>query len=173
MLEGAVMEYAKWFIGIVSIMFIAVAVIFMFKLNEVNSFQQEVNYQIERHGGLTQEAKVELNQHAKMAYGGCLAESSEYGADCLFPEPEGVESSGFFVREYKVEEEDLNGDGDYNDENETTRYYYDRENDEKARYGTTIHYVITRQIGHIGDTSFFEPAVTGTSSSRVRGTVSE
>lgn len=53
MLEGAVMEYAKWFIGMISIMFISVAVIFMFKLNEVNSFQQEVNYQIERHGGLT------------------------------------------------------------------------------------------------------------------------
>lgn len=161
MLEGAVMEYAKWFIGIISVMFIVVVVIFMFKLNEVNSFQQEVNYQIERHGGLTQEAKVALNEHAKNAYGGCLAESSGYGAPCLLPEDkadDSVSSSGLFVREYKTQDDD-------------TTYYYDRANDKQARYGTPIHYVITRQIGHIGGTSFFEPAVIGTSSSRVRGTV--
>lgn len=164
MLEGAVMEYAKWFIGMVSIMFIAIAVIFMFRLNEMNSFQQDVNYQIERHGGLTEEAKIALNEKAKSTYGGCIVEASGHNAPCLFEEDrndEDVKSSGFFIREYKTED-----DG--------SRIYYDR-GDDQARYGTTIHYVLTRQIGEVGvdGTAFIEPAVLGTSASRVRGTSSE
>lgn len=162
MLEGAVMEYAKWFIGMLSVMFITVAVVFMFRLNEVNSFQQEVNYQIERHGGLTQEAKVALNNKAKQAYGGCLAAGSEDNAPCLFEADRNdpaIKSSGFFIREYKTQED---GSG----------VYYDR-GEEQARYGTQIHYVLTRQIGSIQDVSFFKPSVLGTSASRVRGTSSE
>lgn len=162
MLEGAVMEYAKWFIGMLSVMFITVAVVFMFRLNEVNSFQQEVNYQIERHGGLTQEAKIALNDKAKRSYGGCLVSGSEDNAPCLFTADQNdpsVKSSGFFIREYKTQED---GSG----------VYYDR-GDEQARYGTQIHYVLTRQIGNISNTSFFKPSVLGTSASRVRGSSSE
>lgn len=162
MLEGAVMEYAKWFIGMLSVMFITVAVVFMFRLNEVNSFQQEVNYQIERHGGLTQEAKIALNNKAKDAYGGCLASGPEDEAPCLFAADRNnpaVESSGFFIREYKKK-----ADG--------SSVYYDR-GASQARYGTQIHYVLTRQIGSISGTSFFKPSVLGTSASRVRGTSSE
>ncbi|WP_454101575.1 hypothetical protein [Metabacillus sp. SLBN-84] len=161
MLEGAVMEYAKWFIGMISVMFITVAVVFMFRLNEVNSFQQEANYQIERHGGLTQEAKIALNDKAKMAYGGCIVDGPDDGAECLLESDRNdpsVKSSGFFIREYKTE------DG--------SSVYFDR-GDEQARYGTAIHYVLTRQIGSINGSSFFKPAVTGTSSSRVRGTAGE
>lgn len=159
MLEGAVMEYAKWFIGMVSVMFIAVAVVFMFRLNEVNSFQQDVNYQIERHGGLTEEAKVALNDKAKAAYGGCIVTGSDNDAPCLFEadrKDESVKSSGFFIREYKTD-----GKG--------AAVYYDR-GDTQARYGTQIHYILTRQIGSISGNSFFKPAVVGTSASRVRGT---
>jgi hypothetical protein len=159
MLEGAVMEYAKWFIGMLSVMFITVAVVFMFKLNEVNSFQQDVNYQIERHGGLTEEAKVALNDKAKMAYGGCIVTGPEDNAPCLFEadrNDESVKSSGFFIREYKTQD-----DG--------STVYYDR-GDNQARYGTEIHYVLTRQIGSISGSSFFKPSVVGTSASRVRGT---
>lgn len=159
MLEGAVMEYAKMFIAMLGIMFIAVAVIFMFRLNEVNSFQQDVNYQIERHGGLTEDAKIALNEKAKTAYGGCIVESSANNAPCLFEadrNDESVKSSGFFIREYKTED-----DG--------SAVYYDR-GGEQARYGTTINYVLTRQIGDVSGTSFFKPAVLGTSASRVRGT---
>ena len=162
MLEGAVMEYAKWFIGMVSVMFIVVAVVFMFRLNEMNSFQQDVNYQIERHGGLTEEAKIALNEKAKAAYGGCIVESSENNAPCLFEADQAddsMKSSGFFVREYKTQE-----DG--------SAVYYDRGEDQ-ARYGTTIHYVLSRQIGDIGGNSFIEPSVLGTGASRVRGTIGE
>lgn len=157
MLEGAVMEYIKWFIGLVSIAFICVMVVFMFRLNEVNSFQQEVNYQIERHGGLTDEAKIALNAHTKNAYGGCLAESPEDNAACLIPGEEGP-SSGFFVREFVVA-----ADG--------SMAYKDRSDAEQARYGTKIDYVITRQIGNlsIGGESLLKPSVVGSSSSRVRG----
>lgn len=159
MLEGAVMEYAKWFIGMVSVMFITVAVVFMFRLNEVNSFQQDVNYQIERHGGLTQEAKMALNDQAKVAYGGCIVEGPEDNAPCLFEEDrvEGAKSSGFFIQEYVTKD-----DG--------TRAYYERSDDDQARYGTAIHYVMSRQIEHVSGTSFFKPSVAGTSASRVRGT---
>lgn len=157
MLEGAVMEYAKWFIGIMSLMFIAVAVVFMFRLNELNTFQQEVNYQIERHGGLTAEAKAALNDYAKDAYGGCIVVSTEDNAACLNTADKGGKSSGFFVREYIVNE-----DG--------TKEYYDRPDKEAARYGTQVRYVITRQIGNIGGVSFLKPSVVGTSASRVRGT---
>jgi preprotein translocase subunit SecF len=161
MLEGAVMEYAKWFIGVVSVMLISVAVIFMFRLNEVNSFQQDVNYQIERHGGLTEEAKIVLNEKAKKLYGGCIVESLEDNAPCLFAADradDSVKSSGFFIREYRTE-----GGQDV---------YYDR-GDEQARYGTTIQYVLTRQIGNINGKSLFKPSVIGMSASRVRGDASE
>lgn len=161
MLEGAVMEYGKWFVGTISVMFITVAVIFMFRLNEVNTFQQDINYQIERHGGLTEDAMIALNKKAKAAYGGCIVTGPEDNAPCLFEEDRenGTKSSGFFVKEYKV-----NDDG--------TMAYYER-GDTQARYGTQIDYVLTRQIGNIGDTSFFKPAMVGTGASRVRGTSDE
>lgn len=205
MLEGAVMEYAKWFIGLVAVMFISVAVVFMFKLNEVNGFQQEVNYQIERHGGLTSTivnkdtgevlplpitqngvridnyndvditqlngyvrkgALPKLNEYAKKTYGGCLAATPDDNAECLFKEDRNnkdMQSSGFFVREIKPQDD---GKG---------YVYFDRNITEQARYGTTIKYAITRQIGHLGNEgiSYFKPAVIGESASRVRGTVDE
>lgn len=171
MMEGAVMEYAKIFIGFISTFLIATVALLMFNLNEMNSFQQEVNYQIERHGGLTPEAMDALNLHAVRAYGGCLAESSEFGAGCLefndpaikakadAMNPDG-KSSGFFVREYKVK-----ADG--------TMQYYDRTSDKQARYGTQIRYVTLRHIGKSDVSSMFTPAVVGSSASRVRGTSAE
>lgn len=152
------MEYAKWFIGLVSIVFIAVMCVFMFKLNEVNSFQQEVNYQIERNGGLTEEAKISLNNHAKKSYGGCIAESAEDATVCLFEDDRaaGTPSSGFFVNEFKV----IGGQ----------RQYYNRQDGDEARYGTKIEYAITRQIGNGRMLAEMTPAVIGSSASRVRGT---
>lgn len=156
MLEGAVMEYAKWFIGVISVSFVGVVVVFMFNLNEVNSMQQEVNYQIERHGGLTEDALRSLNEHAKENYGGGLAATPDDNAPLLFPE-EGVPSSGFFIGEVK--------------EDDGTYYYYSRSNDEPALYGTQINYALTRQIGNINGYAFFKPGVFGESASRVRGVV--
>lgn len=159
MMDGAIMEFVKWFIGIISVAFVAMVVVFLFKLNEVNGFQQEVNYQIERHGGLTEDAMVELNDVAKQSYGGCIVETTEDGAACYFEadqNDEDVKSSGFFVMEI-----DERSDG--------TQVFRVRDEDDKARYGENINYGITRQIGSINGVSFLKPAVLGESASRVRG----
>lgn len=155
MLEGAVMEYMKWFIAILSLLFISILVIYMFKLNEVNVFQQEVNYQIERHGGLTEDAMAALDESARENYGGCLAESMEVDAPCLISTGDDDSSSGFFVKEYT-------DDG-------TNKAFRTRLNGQEARYGLEINYVITRQLGQVAVFSGINPAVTGVSSSRVRG----
>lgn len=161
MLEGAVMEYAKWFIGMVSVFMISVAVILMFNLNEVNSFQQEVNYQIERNGGLTPEALRALDQHARNAYGGGLAATDEFEAPPLFPQAGDTKTSGFYVKEYIVTGTDASG-------NETLQWF-ERPSDQQARYGTQVRYVISRHIGNMELTSMFNPTVVGSSASRVRG----
>lgn len=159
MMDGAIMEFVKWFIGIISVAFVAMVVVFLFKLNEVNGFQQEVNYQIERHGGLTEDAMVELNDVAKRSYGGCIVETTVDGAACYFEadqNDEDVKSSGFFVMEI-----DERSDG--------TQVFRVRDEDNKASYGENINYGITRQIGSINGVSFLKPAVLGESASRVRG----
>lgn len=161
MLEGAVMEYVKWFIGMVSLFMISVAVILMFNLNEVNSFQQEVNYQIERNGGLTPEALQALDQHARNAYGGCLAATDEFKAPCLFPQAGDTGSSGFYVKEYIVTGADASG----ND----ILQWYERPSTQQARYGVPVRYVIVRNIGDMEVMSLFKPQVIGSSASRVRG----
>lgn len=150
------MEYAKWFIGILTAVLMAVMVVFMFKINEMNAFQQEVNYQIERHGGLTPEALVALDKHAREVYGGCIAATSEDPTECQYGSATG-EFSGFFVKEY------------IEDEATGEKSYYTRKTGEEARYGTQIRYVITRQIGDAGNITMFKPAVIGSSASRVRG----
>lgn len=159
MMDSAVMEFAKWFIGIIAVAFVTTMVVFLFQLNQVNNFQQEVNYQIERHGGLTESALVELNDVAKSNYGGCIVESYEDGAPCFFAndqdDPE-MKSSGFFVQEI---ERGNNG--------ETT--FIVRDDDDQAAYGTAIEYGMTRQIGSIAGESFLKPAIIGESASRVRG----
>lgn len=154
------MEYTKWFVGLFSLMFILVLVVFLFRLNEVNSFQQEVNYQVERHGGLTEDAKVALDEHARQAYGGCIVESSEHNAPCLFPKDENdTVTSGFFVNEFVV----------VDDNGTPKRQFYNRPNDDQERYGTKIEYAITRQIGTGALMATMNPSVIGSSASRVRG----
>lgn len=152
------MEYTKWFVGIISVMFVVVLCIFMFKLNEVNTFQQEVNYQVERHGGLTEAALDELNTHAMNNFGGCIVESDAPNAPCLFPDGTG-KTSGFFVKEFKV------------DSATNEKQYIERT--DAAAYGTKINYVITRQIGNGQLVQPMNPVVLGSSASRVRGSAGE
>ena len=167
MLEGAVMEYAKWLIAAIATMFVTMAAVYMYQLNEVNNFQQEVNYQIERHGGLTKEAYADLNKRAITTYGGCLSAkgSTSKGGDsasCLYNGDNGSDGfSGFFVCEAK--------DGD---PSKGCRRDI-RPTNKQARYGTPVKYIVTRQIGQVNGKSFINPVVVGTSSSRVRGTVEQ
>lgn len=152
MLEGSVMEYVKWFVMIISVFFISIVMIMMFRMNELNSFQQEVNYQIERHGGLTNQAISDLDKHARKAYDSCLIELDTRGEippntpeDCKNP---------FYIKEYV-------SDGDV--DRWITR------GDDKAGFGTQIHYAIKRPISSIGENSIINPVAMGTSVSRIRG----
>jgi len=164
MLEGSIMEYVKWFIGLVSLYFVTMMVVLMFQMNELNTFQQEVNYQIERHGGLTEDAMAELNEFAISRYGGGLVTSNEVGAPCIDGTPADTPSSGFYLHELKVDES-IDSDYEY--------ILYKRPNSEKARYGTTIRYILSRHVGRFGEgRSFINLSIIGESASRVRGTAS-
>lgn len=192
------------FLALLITVFIAIAVILFFKMNELNAFQQEVNYQIERNGGLTsviadrdgnllplpyngmknyedidintvptgytrQGAFVELNESAKKTYGGCLARYSD-SEECLFAEDRGkVKSSGFFVREIEKNEDGQYGARTFSLIPNVSRI--SRSTKEQARYGTSVEYVIAREIKTVmfGETSLLQPTLVGESSSRVRG----
>jgi len=67
--EGSIMEFVKWFITLFMIfLFLAIAV-FVIELGSINNFKQQINYQIERNGGLTNEAVDNLNEYSKKNYG--------------------------------------------------------------------------------------------------------
>lgn len=68
MQEHTIMEFAKWFMGILLLGLIFSVGMIFFRLQEVNSFKQQINYQIERRGGLTQEAVEELNEYSNENY---------------------------------------------------------------------------------------------------------
>lgn len=66
--EHSIWEFAKQFGVILLIGAIASVGLIFFQIQEVNSFKQQVNYQIERKGGLTEEAVKELNAYSKENY---------------------------------------------------------------------------------------------------------
>lgn len=148
MLEGSVMEYVKWIVIVISIAFVAIVTVGMFKLNEVNSFQQEVNYQVERHGGLTDDAYVALNKFVSDNYGSCVVKGIDGTApeDCKDP---------FYLAEFDDED----------------NVWIDERGNDQAPFGTQIHYGLKRSVGQIQGMPLFEPTVIGTSASRVRGTI--
>lgn len=155
MMEGAIMEYVKWFIGIVSVIFLVTVVSMLFRLGEVNTFQQEVNYQIERNGGLTDDAKKALNEYAEVQHNGFVSFSLDEKVNLY--SSGSTPFSGFSL----IEIEDYNGGL-----REVVR------GNEQAPYGTPIKYAMVRNIGAIGHFSL-DPAVIGESASRVRGTGNE
>lgn len=64
MQEQSIMEIVKWFIFVILIMLIMSVGIFIFRLQDVNHYKQKVNQQIERKGGLTDEAIEVINEYA-------------------------------------------------------------------------------------------------------------
>lgn len=169
MMEGAVMEYIKAFLGMIVGGLVIVAVIFLFRLNEINTFQQEVNYQIERNGGLTTEAKEALNEYAEIQHNGYVSFSTDHNKPL-----EG---------KYTV-----NGDGEYVRNGKVVKFsgftlvevqYVDGNLHEVARgdlqqkYGDPIKYAIQRNIGGFGtsEKTQLKTSVLGESASRVRGTL--
>lgn len=77
MQEGTIMELVKWFVGLLLIMMLISLTMFSFQLDNVNSFKQQVNYQIERQGGLTETAIKNINEYSKKYYNGAFKVESE------------------------------------------------------------------------------------------------
>lgn len=77
MQEGAIMEVVKWFIGLLVIFSIVAISIFAINISSVNNYKQQVNYEIERHGGLTTEALEALEEYSEDNYGGRFSVESD------------------------------------------------------------------------------------------------
>lgn len=77
MQEQSIMEFVKWFIALLIIMMMVSLTIFFINLSSVNSFKQQVNYQIERQGGLTKTAISNINDYSNKYYNGDYTVTSD------------------------------------------------------------------------------------------------
>ncbi|MEC3226207.1 hypothetical protein P9027_30285 [Bacillus thuringiensis] len=77
MLDGAIMTITKWFIGLMLIMLMVAVALFCIQLSDVNSYKQQVNYQVERHGGLTKESVANLREYSDKQYQGAFTVKSD------------------------------------------------------------------------------------------------
>lgn len=77
MQESAIMEIVKWFIGLFLIVLLVAVAIFCIQVANVNSYKQQVNYQIERQGGLTKIAIQSLEEYSDKHYKGAFTVKSD------------------------------------------------------------------------------------------------
>ncbi|MEB8716605.1 hypothetical protein GH876_26500 [Bacillus thuringiensis] len=77
MLDGSIMTIVKWFVGLMLIMLMVAVTLFCIQLSDVNSYKQQVNYQIERHGGLTKESIQNLKEYSDSQYKGAFTIKSD------------------------------------------------------------------------------------------------
>ncbi|AAM26180.1 hypothetical protein [Bacillus anthracis] len=77
MLDSSIMLIVKWFVGLMLIMMMVAVSLFCIQLSDVNLYKQQVNYQIERHGGLTKEAGAYLKDYSEKQYQGALSVKSD------------------------------------------------------------------------------------------------
>lgn len=70
MLEQPVSEIFRYLLGLILTCFILSVAIFCYQIQDVNTFRQQVNYRIERRGGLTQEAMEEIDTYSKEYFQG-------------------------------------------------------------------------------------------------------
>lgn len=70
MQEHSIMEIVKWFTGLILVMTMISIALFCYQLQDINTFKQQVNYQIERNGGLTAEAISNLQEYSDRNYQG-------------------------------------------------------------------------------------------------------
>ncbi len=68
MLESNIMATAKFYIFAIMITFMVSISLFCYEVQQVNSFRQYVDNQIERNGGLTEKAITNINLHDKENY---------------------------------------------------------------------------------------------------------
>lgn len=68
--DQLVSEFFKWLSWLFGLSALASACLFMFEIRETPNFRQHVNYQIERHGGLTEAALNNISVYSEEQYGG-------------------------------------------------------------------------------------------------------
>lgn len=76
-MSDGIMEMGKWFLSLISFMALLYLAIFFFQISDKNNYLQQVNYEIERQGGLTTEAVENLTSHSNEYYGGRYAVKSD------------------------------------------------------------------------------------------------
>ena len=64
------MATGKMYISMILIALIIGLAIFMYEVNQSNNYKQYVNYQIERHGGLTAAAIEDINHYSESNFNG-------------------------------------------------------------------------------------------------------
>ncbi|PAK32387.1 MULTISPECIES: hypothetical protein [Bacillus] len=67
--DGSITSLGKMYIFLICLLGLISVNTFFIQLNQANEYKQFVNYQIERHGGLTPAALKKLNEHHKKHYG--------------------------------------------------------------------------------------------------------
>lgn len=83
MIDDSIMGYAKLYISIVVILFLVAVGIFFYQLQQANNFTQYVNYQVQRHGGLTTEAITKIDDYNDEHYNGIFEVNSEQEGEKL------------------------------------------------------------------------------------------
>ncbi|MGG3663001.1 hypothetical protein [Bacillus gobiensis] len=70
MLEGSIMEMGKYYISLFIIFSMVALALFFSQINHANDYKQYINYQIERNGGLTDEAIKKIEAYDEKNFGG-------------------------------------------------------------------------------------------------------
>ncbi|EMF0203576.1 hypothetical protein NXK88_002867 [Enterococcus hirae] len=65
MLELSISETIKILVTMFLILMLLSVSLFFFKVQGINGFRQQINYQIERHGGLTKDAQKDIKNYAQ------------------------------------------------------------------------------------------------------------
>lgn len=70
--ETSIMEIVKSYFTLFGVVLIVTVAVLGIKVSNINSYKQQVNYQIERHGGLTEVAVQNLKEYSDKHYKGAF-----------------------------------------------------------------------------------------------------
>ncbi|MGP9043217.1 hypothetical protein [Cytobacillus kochii] len=68
MIESNIMVAVKSYVAMLLILFMLSMAVFLYQIQQVNGYKQYVNYQIERHGGLTSVALNKIDEYSSRHY---------------------------------------------------------------------------------------------------------
>jgi hypothetical protein len=84
-MEDYIAEITKWLLGGIILLIVLSMTIILMNIQDVNTFKQSINYEIERYGGLTAEAVSEINRQSEENYKGHFkVESQQMGEKVAF-----------------------------------------------------------------------------------------